>query len=178
MVKNVKLNKIAVYYHGLGGEASLHIKNKMAEFGYYLITETVDFYGEWFKDRGRSFMDKQIKKFKKIDLVIGLSFGGHIAYLLSKETGANLLLINPAVNRARSTTGIHTYVSPKSNKSSNIEIYLGEYDTTVPMQYTLEFFRNTGEEYNAYKISNMQHNMYYHEFDFIVEHSNLVNSHD
>lgn len=170
----MKLNKTAVYYHGLGGESSQHIKQKMAEYGYYLVTEDVDFYKEWFKDRGKYFMEKQIKKFQKVDLIIGLSFGGHPAYLLSKATGADLLLINPAVNRVRSTTGIGSYITAKCDKPSNIEVYFGEHDYVVPRQYTLEFFQKTGEIINAYMVRYMQHCMDYQEFDFIIENSELV----
>lgn len=171
-----KVNKLCVYYHGLGGSAATYMKDVFKSMGYYLVTETVDFYEEWLKDRGKSFIESQIKKYKKVDLIVGLSFGGHVAYVMSKATGADLLLINPAVNRKRSKTGIGYYVSPfnREPKESNIEVYFGEYDYVVPMQYTQEFLQQQGEKYSAYLIKNMMHDMYYHEFAFILKHSPLI----
>lgn len=170
----MKLSKKAIYYHGLGGSADLDLKYKMQKLGYYLITENVDFYKEWFKDRGQSFMFNQIKKYKNIDLILGLSFGAHPAYLLSKATGADLLLINPAVNRRRSTTGIGTYITPIINKKSKIEIYFGQLDNVVPKQYTIEFFNQTGEHFDGYTLPGAQHNLYREEFNLIIDFSPLI----
>ena len=157
----MKLDKTCVWYHGLMGEPHLAIKNALNKLGYYVVSEHIDFYREWFKDRGKSMMEKQVKKLAKVDLVIGLSFGGYVAYLVGKATGADTLLINPAVNRNRSTTGIWHFNIDKEkyNKSPNIEVFFGELDDVVPMAYTQEFFEKTGEDYNAWIVKGMMHGM-------------------
>lgn len=153
----MKLNKTCVWYHGLMGEPNLAIKTALMKLGYYVVSEHIDFYKEWVYDKGKSLMERQIKKLHKIDLVIGISFGGYVAYLLSKATGSDLLLINPALNRDRSKTGIFHFDTPKCVKKCNIEIFFGELDSVVPMAYTKEFLEETEEEYKAWIVKNMEH---------------------
>jgi len=95
---------------------------------------------------------------------------------MAKATGADLLLINPAVNRRRSTTGIGSYNNfniPK-DETPNIEVFFGEIDDVVPKEYTQEFFHQTGEHYNAYIVKRMHHCFAPWEFEFIIKNSPLI----
>ena len=172
----MKLNKTCVWYHGLCGEPNLFVKQALNQLGYYVVAEHIDFYREWFKDRGKSMMERQLRRLKKVDLIAGISFGGYVAYLMSKATGADVLLINPAINRNRSTTGIWHFDVPKDvyNKESNIEIFFGEHDDVVPMRYTQEFLEKTAEEYKGWLVKGMEHGMSGVDFYTIIQNSNLI----
>jgi len=169
-----KLNKTCIFYHGLCGEPIDWVKHMMNEKGFYVVQEHIDFYKEWFKDKGKSLMQRQFKKAEKADLIMGLSFGGHPAYVAAKHSGSNLLLINPAVNRKRSTVGIGYYDAPVEDNKIDIEVYFGQFDNVVPKQYTQEFFQKTGEEYNAWIINRMMHGISNIDFHVIIEHSPLI----
>jgi hypothetical protein len=169
-----RLNKTCIFYHGLGGEPISWIKEMMNEKGFYVVQDHIDFYKEWFKDKGKSLMEKQFKKAEKADLIMGLSFGGHPAYLSAKHASTNLLLINPAVNRKRSTVGIGYYKAPVNDNKIDIEVYFGQFDQVVPKAYTQEFFHNTGEEYNAWIINRMQHGISNLDYKVIIEHSPII----
>jgi hypothetical protein len=170
----MKLNKTCIFYHGLCGEPISWVKTMLNEKGYYVHQEHIDFYKEWYKDRGQSMMEKQFKKAEKADLIAGLSFGGYVAYLAAKSSGSDLLLVNPAVNRARSTTGIGNFRVPELNKDINIEVFFGQMDMVVPSRYTQEFFQKTGEKYTAWQVNNMQHGISNLDFHIIINHSELI----
>ena len=172
----MKLNKTCVYYHGLGGCPDEGTKMLLNKHGFYVMAEHFDYVREWRKDRGKSMFERQLRKVQNIDLIVGLSFGGYLAYVLSKATGNNLLLFNPAVNRKRSQTGIGEFNIPKYSEQSRIEVFFGENDRAVPKEYTLEFFKQTGENFNAYVVKNMEHCYSINHLDLMLKSSKLVNA--
>jgi len=170
-----KLEKKCVFFHGLGGEPSEAIEYLMGVCGYEVICEHVDYYVEWYKDRGKSYCERSLALVEGVDLILGNSFGAHPAYLMAKATGIDLLLINPAVNRARSTTGIGAYVmNIEEEKKPRIEVFFGELDNVVLKEYTIEFFEQTGDEYSAFIVKNMEHGMAYHDFNAMLQASEIV----
>ena len=172
------MNKTCIYYHGLGGEASDIITWMFSKFGGFttVISETIDFEHEWELDKGKSLFERELPKLKNADLVVGLSFGGYLAYKMSKATGVDLLLINPAVNRNRTKTNIgHFNIPKKFNLKSNIEVFFGAEDVQVPREYAIEFFNKTQEEYVEHIVPGMEHSISLWDLKYILETSNLVN---
>src|ERR1700744_2497277 len=94
-------NKVCVLYHGLGSKPDLFRINRLKDRGFIVICEHFDYEAEWKLDKGKSLFSRELKKVNKVDLLIGISFGGYLAYKLSKATGINLLLINPAIDRSK-----------------------------------------------------------------------------
>jgi hypothetical protein len=172
----MEINKTCVYYHGLGGGPSGTMDYLMSLFGYQLICEHINFEWEWQKDKGKSLMERQIKLAAKADLIMGNSFGAHPAYIVSKHTGVDLLLINPAVNRKRSSTGIGYYIEPKLRvpKKPIIESFFGELDDYVPKEYAIEHFKQNGDEFTGYVVTGMEHNAEFNHWCTILQTSKLI----
>ena len=95
----MKFDKKVVMYHGLGGTPAGTTKRVLNQHGLGVLFEFFDYEKEWVKDHGKSMFEKELKKIEKTDLIIGNSYGGYLAYQLSKATGKDLLLINPALDR-------------------------------------------------------------------------------
>jgi predicted esterase YcpF (UPF0227 family) len=168
--------KKCVYYHGLGGEPSQAMAYFLEQFGYEMICEHIHFELEWMKDRGKSLMERQLKVVEGVDLIMGNSFGAHPAYLMAKATGIDLILVNPAVNRKRSQTGIGSYTMPKGQggKKPRIESFFGELDDYVPKEYAIEFFKQTGDEFTGYIIKGMDHGTEFNHWCTIFQNSEIM----
>ena len=149
------MNKVCVIYHGLGSNPSEYRKNLLEKFGYTVLSEFFDYEKEYLLDKGKSFFENELKKINKVDLIIGSSFGGYIAYNLSKITGIDAVLINPALNREKSKSNIKHYYFNIGDKNPNIEIFYGENDNIVLKEYTEEFLIK--ENYSKYIINKMAH---------------------
>ena len=170
--------KKMVYFHGLGGQPSGAMSYLASLFGYEMICEHVQFEWEWQKDKGKSFCERQLKVVKDADLIMGNSFGAHPAYIMAKATGIDLLLVNPAVNRKRSSTGIGSYIAPKvkAPKAPRIESFFGELDDYVPKEYAIEFFKEKGDEFTGYIVTGMDHGTEFNHWCTILQTSEIVNA--
>ncbi len=173
----MKLKK-CVFYTGLGGEPSPSMQYILSLFGYEMICEHIDFISEWQKDRGKSLCERQLEVVKGADLIMGNSFGAHPAYIMSKATGIDLLIVNPAVNRKRSQTGIGSYIAPKvkSENKPKIEAFFGEFDDYVPKEYAIEFFNEKGDEFTGYVVTSMDHGVEFNHWCTIFQTSEIINA--
>ena len=167
-------NKTCVLYHGLGSKPALSREQLLNKIGYDVISEHFDYDLEWDVDQGKSLFESQLEIVKKVDIIIGISFGGYLGYKLSKATGKDLLLINPALDRAKSQSIIKEFDIPLFNQKSNIEIFFGEFDTSVPKEYAIEFLKNKGENFKYHIIKNMMHRVPDNYSKEIVETSYLL----
>lgn len=172
--------KTCVYYHGLGGAPSQAMSYLMSLFGYHMICEHSHFEWEWQKDRGKSYMERQLKVVKDADLIIGNSFGAHPAYIVAKATGKDLLLVNPAVNRKKSSTGIGSYIAPKvkAEKAPRIEAFFGELDDYVLKEWQIDFFKQNGDEFTGFIVTGMEHNSEFNHWCTIFQTSELIKAPD
>lgn len=169
------LNKTCVLYHGLGSQPAISREQLLNKAGYNVISEHFDYDLEWDVDQGKSLFEKQLEVVKNVDLIIGISFGGYLAYKLSKATGKDVILINPALDRAKSQSVIKDFDIPDSNLVSNIEIFFGFLDTSVPMDYAIDYLKRRKEyDYSAYTIKDMAHRVPDNFFKEIVETSCLI----
>ncbi len=171
-----KKQKKCVYYHGLGGSPSGAMSYILGLFGYEMVCEHIFFEEEWQKDRGKSFCERQLDVVKDADLIMGNSFGGHPAYIMAKATGIDLILVNPAVNRKKSTTGIGSYIAPKvkADKAPRIEAFFGELDDYVLKEWQIDFFKQNGDEFTGFIVTGMEHNSEFNHWCTILQTSELI----
>lgn len=170
------LNKTCVLYHGLGSKPAISREQLLNKAGYNVISEHFDYDLEWDVDQGKSLFESQLKVLENVDLIIGISFGGYLAYKLSKATGKDVILINPALDRFKSQSIIKEFDIPDSNLLSNIEIFFGFLDKSVPMDYAIDYLNRRKEyDYSSYIISDMAHRVPDNFFKKIIETSYLIN---
>jgi len=168
------LNKSCVVYHGLGSKPALSRTQLLNKAGYVVISEHFDYDAEWDIDQGKSLFERELKKIRGVDLIIGISFGGYLAYQLSKATGIDVLLVNPALDRSKSKSMIKDFDIPKYDKKSRIEIFFGEKDTSVPKEIAQDFLKEKNEDYISHIVTGMAHRIPDNFFKFIMENSNLI----
>lgn len=168
-------DKTCVLYHGLGSKPAISREQLLNKVCYNVISEQFDYDLEWDVDQGKSLFEKQLKIVENVDLIIGISFGGYLAYKLSKATGKDVILINPALDRTKSQSVIKEFDIPDSNLFSNIEIFFGFLDTSVPMEYAIDYLNRRKEnDYTAHTIKDMAHRIPDNFFKQIVETSYLI----
>ena len=172
----MKFDKKVVMYHGLGGCPAGSTKRVLNRHGLGVLFEYFDFAKEWFKDHGKSMFEKELKKIERTDLIIGNSYGGYLAYQLSKATGKDLILINPALDRDKSTTGLGWFDIPYYNEKSRIELFLGEYDITVRKEYTLDYLNGRNDEFTAYILKNTDHGISNQHINMMLSNSYIIKS--
>jgi predicted esterase YcpF (UPF0227 family) len=172
----MKLDKSCVIYHGLGSKPAESRTKMLNELGYVVISEQHNYHDEWEKDKGYSLFNRELKKINKVNLIIGISFGGYLAYQLSKSTGIDVILINAAIDRDKSKSVIKNFDIWYGNKQSNIELFFGENDTSVPKELALEYINAKKEDYTYHIISEMSHRISDRYFEEILKKSNLIRS--
>jgi hypothetical protein len=170
----MKFNKSCVIYHGLGSKPAESRTKMLNELGYVVMSEHHNYHDEWNKDKGKSLFLRELKKINKVDLIIGISFGGYLAYQLSKTTGIDLLLINAAIDRDKSKSVIRHFDINYDDKPSNIELFFGENDTSVPKEFALEYLSSKKEDFIYHIIHEMAHRIPDRYFKEILEKSKLI----
>lgn len=166
--------KTVVMYHGLGGNKSSDRKRILAKMGVTLLQETHDYKKEYEKDKGESFMKEQELKIGQANVIMGISFGGYVAYLLASKAQKPLILINPAINRAVSTTSIKNFEYETNGlKSPKIEVFYGEKDTNVLVNDQKKIL---GEKCQYIEIKEMAHRVPNTFFQEICNKSKILNS--
>jgi hypothetical protein len=168
------MSKTCVIYHGLGSKPSLSKTQLLNKINYNVISEFFDYDAEWDLDEGKSLFEKQLEVVKDVDLIIGVSFGGYLGYKLSKATGKDLILINPALDREKGKSMIKEFNIPDYRLLSNIEIFFGELDNSTPREHTIEYLNNKGENYRFHIVKNMNHRVPDNYFKYIIFSSFLV----
>lgn len=78
-------------------------------------------------------------KNNNIDLLVGSSMGGFMAYCISTNTGIPTVLFNPALH-SRSIDVKHTL----GDKPSHHTVVMGQFDTTVPPEITKQYIKEHG----------------------------------
>lgn len=170
----MKLDKSCVIYHGLGSKPAESRTKMLNKLGYVVISEQHNYHDEWDKDKGSSLFNRELKKINKVDLIIGISFGGYLAYQLSKSTGIDVMLINAAIDRDKSKSVIKHFNIWYGDKPSNIELFFGENDTSVPKELAMEYLSSKKEDYIYHIIPEMAHRIPDRYFEEILQKSNLI----
>lgn len=82
-IKKFNDKSIAIY-HGLGGSPIDDRVEYLKNIGYNnILYPHIDYENEWSKDRCRSLFYDQIDKIKDVDVIIGNSLGGYLAFELA-----------------------------------------------------------------------------------------------
>lgn len=135
-----KNKKKVVIYHGLGGEPYSHYDNILKSKNYRVISDFHDYYQEWDTDNMESFFRNQLEIYnKKIDLVVGISFGAYVAYKIAKAKNIPCILIIPALDREKTRTRIKEVFVSDIKHDVPIEAYIAEDDELIPCDITLDW---------------------------------------
>ena len=97
--KNIKkkYRGTILYLHGFPDNPSQNITDQLEAEGFRVINQKI-MWGKAFKENKQALMNVLARKAKKSNLIIGSSFGGYIAFLLTGMTKTPCLLINPAIS--------------------------------------------------------------------------------
>ena len=90
--ENFVTNRKVIIYHGLGSQPSPTRNSLLTRKGFDVHADQFDYNSEWNLDMGKSLFERELSNAKSCDLIIGISFGGYLAYHLSKALGKNLIL--------------------------------------------------------------------------------------
>jgi hypothetical protein len=131
-LENVLTNKKVILYHGLNSNPASDKKKFLKDMNIDLTQDHHDYQKEYDFDRGESFMLEQQNKANGYNVIMGISFGGYVAYMLACRLQKPLILINPAINRSVTKTKIGEYnYEYKNMRPKEIEYFYGEKDTSV-----------------------------------------------
>lgn len=135
--KNNHLN--VAFFHGLESgvnqEKKAYLQRKFASVYYPKL--------DYFNNKSVfSEMLTEIKE-REIDLLIGSSMGGWIAYALSTKTGLPCILFNPALATEGNATSHKVYVpSETGSKPADKYILLGKNDDVIDFRTTEQYLKN------------------------------------
>lgn len=128
--KNAKKYKGNILYlHGFPDNPSLDITRELESRGFKVINQKI-MWGKAFKENKEALMNVLAAKAKKSKLIIGSSFGGYIAFLLTGMTKTPSILINPVIS-------IHTIKKHSGPESEDPNLYFydkknkEEYDNNI-----------------------------------------------
>jgi len=164
-------------YHGLGGRPTRWEDRMLRRAGFSdVIFDHIDYDREWFRDECRSLFRRELAKIRRADVIIGISLGGYMAYLLAQATGKDLIMINPSLDREKTKLDIkHFNTGDIGNHFNRVEIYFGELDELIPMDNQVNFLNRNHITYNAWIVNGMEHCPYMQEFELILANSPIVN---
>lgn len=167
-------SKKVVIYHGLGSKPA-PLRNRLLEkIGYEVTCDFFDYEYFWDLDEGKSLFEQELKKSASTDLIIGISFGGYLAYHLAKALNKNLVLINPALDRNKSKTKIKDFDIEYESHKINIECFFGQNDTSVPKEYNMDYLQREKDPFSCYIIPEMAHRVPNEYFMEIIKRSKLI----
>jgi hypothetical protein len=166
--------KKAIFFHGYGGEPIPVITEIFKYLGYEMIQPDIDFDDEWDLDKCQSLFYESIDDAGDCDLVVGLSLGGYLAYLVANSLGKNCIIINPGIDRSKTLLHIKDFDCPKIENSCNLEVFLGDRDIQIPNKNTINYLLSRNIEARVEIIKGMQHVFDLNEFIQIIKMSKLI----
>lgn len=95
--KQKKYKGTILYLHGFPDNPSHDITKQLEHEGFRVINQKI-MWGKAFKENKEILMNVLARQAKKSKLIIGSSFGGYIAFLLTGITKKPCLLINPVIS--------------------------------------------------------------------------------
>ena len=172
-LENVLTNKKVILYHGLNSNPASDKKKFLKDMNIDLTQDHHDYQKEYDLDRGKSFMLEQQSKASGYNVIMGISFGGYVAYMLACHLQKPLILINPAINRSVTKTKIGYYNYEYQNmKPREIEYFYGEKDTSVRLEDNKEIVPKDITTF--YGISGMEHRVPISFFAKICRQSQIL----
>jgi len=151
--------KKVLYIHGLGSSPN---KDKLS-----FITEkheTIDIIAPHihYRTEKETIFNDLLELSEEVDLIIGSSMGGLMAYYIAKHVGCQVVLFNPAII----TNSIDVVIDKSGDKEIYGDIILGQDDDIVDPIKTLGFFQSNNNLNNLtiHLVSNLQHQIPYDVF--------------
>lgn len=172
--KYLKFDRTAILYHGLGSSPSPMRERSLIKRGFNVINELHDYEYEYDKDLGKSLFERELEKASKSDLIIGISFGGYLAYHLSRATGKECILINPALDRTKSKTRMKKDFKISYNRiPSSVDVYVGSNDKIVDYETTFNYLIKHHPSAN-FKVIDGEHRVPIQTFSKIIKSSRFI----
>lgn len=171
--------KNVAFYHGYGGDPSHLLNNYIRSLGSNRIhSPRIDYDEEWDWDRCRYLFYDECNKIedKKIDIIIGHSLGGYLAFELAGFLSKDLVLINPAIDRSKTLLHITYFDIEVGRNFKNIDIFLGKKDNVVKNKFTIDYIRKNKIKANIYMFEDMDHGFFLSDFEEMVSISNILSN--
>jgi len=178
MIKAFKnFGKSIAVYHGLGSGPDPGRIEYLRSIGYVNIHyPRIDFEGEWYKDGCKSMFIRELRsiKEKEIDLLLGFSIGGYLAFELAGKSSIDLVLVNPAIDRSKTRLDIKYFNIPNGRNFGKIETFLGSKDDLIDRNIPINFLRKNNIKSDIHIIDGMEHGTPPEYFVEIVNKSKLI----
>lgn len=173
--ENFNKGKSIAVFHGLGGDISPDRIALLKSEGYDVILyDHIDFEMEWDKDKCKSLFQNQLSKVKDIDLIMGFSLGGYLAFELAGYLSKNLILVNPALDRDKTRLNIKYFDIIHKRNFKKIEVFLGENDTLIDKSITIDYLNINNIDFTYKIIGGMEHRTPIEYFTQIINKSKLI----
>ena len=176
------VGKSAIIYHGYWGGADEddHPDSPddrlelLDSHGVSATCDIINYDREWALDKCKSLFEREAEKCKNVDVLIGFSLGGYMAFKLAGYLSKDVILVNPAIDRSITKLHIKEFNAPKSMNFGNMEVYLGEKDTLIDKEVTLRYLKKNGIKCESWIVGGMQHGTSLWQFNKIIENSKIL----
>ena len=167
--------KSIAVYHGLNGEPNPERIAYLKSVGYNEIYYPfIDFESEWEKDMGKSLFERELGLLRGIDLIVGFSLGGYLAFELAGHLSTNLILVNPSLDRSKTKLEIKSFDIPVKREFSKVEVFLGSDDILIDKNVTLNFLKSQNIKSDITIVDGMEHRTPINYFREIINKSKLI----
>ena len=167
--------KSIAVYHGLNGLPNQERIDYLESIGYTDIHyPLINFEKEWYKDKCRSVFQRELRAIKSMDVVMGLSLGGYLAFELAGYSFKDVVLINPSIDRSKTKLDIKSFNVPIKRNFRNVEVFLGTKDALIDGDWTIEYLKDINVRSSIHWIEGMEHGTPHNYFIDIVNKSKLI----
>jgi hypothetical protein len=168
-------NKRVAVYHGLGGGPNPERISYLKSLGYRNIYYPfIDFEDEWDYDKGKSLFYSEVNALKNVDIIIGFSLGGYLAFELAGYLSKDLILVNPAIDRSKTKLAIKSFdIEPKRN-FKKVEVFLGTADALIDKNIPINYLKELNIKADISMVEGMEHGTPINYFMDIVNKSKLL----
>lgn len=171
--------KNIAFYHGYGGDPSHILNNYLRHIGANRIhSPKIDYDEEWEYDRCQYLFYDECSKIKEknIDIIIGHSLGGYLAFELAGYLSKDLILINPGIDRSKTLLDITYFDIEPKRDFKRIDIFLGKKDKVIKNKFTIDYIRKNKIKANIYLFDEMDHGFFLSDFEEMVQMSDILSN--
>lgn len=168
-------NRTIALYHGYGSSPSQYRKDFLSEVGFDdVISDYIDYDYEWKLDRCKSLFEREIKKCRNVDVIMGFSLGGYLSFKLSGVLSIDLMLVNPALDRDKTLLDIKHFDAPSEKNFKKVELFLGDEDTLIDKNITVGYLKKENIKFSQFIIRGMEHRTSPDDFVNILNKSSII----
>lgn len=170
---NESKNKTVMVLHGLGGNPAQDRIDYLEKLGYNVIYPHIDFEKEWNKDKCNSLVNNIVNMYNDVDLFIGMSLGGYLAFILANIYDKHCILINPSLNREKSKLKIKDFDYNYQITNPHTDVFHGELDKVVNIYDTIDYLHSINYKYELIEVKSMEHRVPISNFINILRRSDI-----